>query len=317
MYADAGNLTLINDTITRNTSDVGSGLYAAQPATVTLGNTVVAQDTANLAEPDVAGFNSTFTSLGGNFIGIVADGVSGFNQPGDHTGTPAVPIDPQLGPLQLNGGSTLNRKPFIDSLLLGAGNDNLTRSSSYILNTDQAGDYRTFFGTVDIGAMETRSGLSDYIFTVNSTDSSMTRTDVLTLPEAVRAEQRHAQLLPTVAPATGAAHPQSNSRWRHHPVRSRTCRGDHQLVGGTGHELRTDRPGDRQPRHHRRADRRSDHQPKRLGEQPAAVRCRAHRRAHAAGPDADRWRGPGRQRGERRQRRRWRRWRLPASAGPS
>jgi hypothetical protein len=185
VYAAAsGNLTLINDTITRNTSDVGGGVYAANNATVNIGNTVVAQDTGRAAEPDVASFSRTLNSLGHNFIGIDTADVSGFNQAGDRTGTTALPLDPLLGDLQMNG-PTLSRKPLLDSPLIGTGDPGLTGTNTYYLPTDQAGNSRTRFLTTDIGSIEALSGITVTTLIVNSTDSSTTRTDVLTLPEAV------------------------------------------------------------------------------------------------------------------------------------
>ncbi len=194
VYAENGTVNLINDTITNNTADIAGGVYAGGDASVNVGNSVIAQNTARIAEPDVYASiatdlngnvldRSTLSSLGHNFIGAVAADASVFTQPGDLAGTPAAPINPLLGPLQLNGGATLNQEPLADSFLLGAGSTAL--ATSYNLTTDQTGFARSINGAVDIGADEAETGLRGATLTVNSTDGTESPTNALTLAEAV------------------------------------------------------------------------------------------------------------------------------------
>jgi hypothetical protein len=117
---------------------------------VTFVNMLVAGNTINSGDnssgPDLKG---KFISGGHNLIGI-AEGANapGFNGPGDRTGTAASPLDPNLGPLQNNGGPTQTMLPLPGSPLLGAGDASLAPT------TDQRGLSRPTGGPTDIGAVQ-------------------------------------------------------------------------------------------------------------------------------------------------------------------
>ena len=85
--------------------------------------------------PDLAG---DFTSQGFNLISI-SDGSTGFTNGihADQVGTDAAPINPQLGPLQMNGGPTPTHALLPGSPAIDQGN-------SFGLHTDQRGDPRPF-----------------------------------------------------------------------------------------------------------------------------------------------------------------------------
>ncbi|BDI19224.1 hypothetical protein ANSO36C_50260 [Nostoc cf. commune SO-36] len=178
-------VSLINSTITNNTGDsngdgVGNGggvfssesdIYNAPLAVV--GNTIIAgnfdKSTSGDINSDVSG--SSFTDLGNNLIG---------NQTGSTSfttstlvGTNASPIDPKLGPLQNNGGSTLTYSLLADSPAINAGNNSLVATT---VTTDQRGNgfNRIFNGTVDIGAYEVQSPITP--LPVN-TDTVVTNTN--------------------------------------------------------------------------------------------------------------------------------------------
>ncbi len=51
IYADGGTLNLISDTITRNSSDIAGGVYISPGSTVNIGNTIIAQNTAQALKP--------------------------------------------------------------------------------------------------------------------------------------------------------------------------------------------------------------------------------------------------------------------------
>ena len=137
MYDDGGTLTLTDVTVAGNTAAAGGGLFLAggvsgaagevgitERATVTivnctvsgnsaakggglndpggsssLGNTIVAGNTASSSGPDVTG---TFASQGHNLVGKT-DSSSGWVG-SDLTGTVARPLNPMLSPLGSDGG---------------------------------------------------------------------------------------------------------------------------------------------------------------------------------------------------------------------
>src|SRR5262249_38507237 len=123
---------------------MGGGLD--NDGTATLGNTIVAGNTANTNGPDVYG---PVASLGNNLIGET-DGSSGWVG-SDLTGTIAMPLEPLLAPLDYYGGPTETVALLPGSPAIGAGNIALIPSG---VTTDQRGYTRTYSGNVDIGAFE-------------------------------------------------------------------------------------------------------------------------------------------------------------------
>ena len=118
-----------------------------QSGPVTLGNTIVATNTASTG-PDVDG---TVTSKGHNLIGKT-DGSSGWVG-SDLTGTIASPLNPLLAALGNYGGPTQTMALLPGSPAIDAGNNALIPGG---VTTDQRGTGypRTVNGTVDIGAFE-------------------------------------------------------------------------------------------------------------------------------------------------------------------
>ena len=104
-----GSLFLTNCTISGNScpgDGYGGGIYN-YGGTVTLRNTIIAGNTATQSGPDCYG---AFASAGFNLIGAV-NGSTGWGALGDQLGTTNSPINPVLGPLQDNGGSTPTMAP--------------------------------------------------------------------------------------------------------------------------------------------------------------------------------------------------------------
>lgn len=145
-----GGGSILGATISGNagTSGHGSGFQAPSGASnggifvpinsqnTQIGNTVIAGNTAQngSAAPDAEG---PFGSLGFNLIGI-GDQSSGWNTSnGDQVGTTGVALNPQLGPLQNNGGQT-------DTMMLLAGSPAIDQGKSFGLTTDQLGQPRPF-----------------------------------------------------------------------------------------------------------------------------------------------------------------------------
>jgi len=134
--------------------------------TATLGNTIVAGNTASASGPDALG---TVASQGNNLVGET-DGSSGWVS-SDLTGTIATPLNPLLAPLGNYGGPTQTMALLPGSPAIDAGNNGLIPSG---VTTDQRGLPRIVNGTVDIGAFES-SG-----FTIKVTSGSGQSAGVLT-----------------------------------------------------------------------------------------------------------------------------------------
>lgn len=103
-FFDPGTSAITNGTISGNSASEGGGIYQSTYGTQRLRNTLVALNTSSNS-PDL---NGEFTSEGFNLIGNNAGAAITPAQTSDLIGNPASPIDPLLGPLQYNGGSTLS-----------------------------------------------------------------------------------------------------------------------------------------------------------------------------------------------------------------
>ena len=164
-----GTTTLTNCTVSGNSAgDTGGGLYNHDSpySTLTIGNTIVAGNTATTSGPDAVG---TIASQGNNLIGKT-DGSSGWVG-SDLTGTIAAPLNPLLAPLGNYGGPTQTMALLPGSPAIDAGNNALIPAG---VTTDQRGLPRIVNTVVDIGAFES-SG-----FTIAVTSGSGQSTGVLT-----------------------------------------------------------------------------------------------------------------------------------------
>lgn len=132
----------------------GGGLFNFHDGTITVRNTIVAGNNADIG-PDVSG---AFVSQGYNLIGIGDGGdfVDGANH--DQVGNGDEVLDAHLGPLANNGGPTDTR-----ALLFGAPGESspaIDAGSLFGLSTDQRGQPRPADGngdgaaSADIGALE-------------------------------------------------------------------------------------------------------------------------------------------------------------------
>lgn len=166
--SDQSTLNLVNSTITANTSSTGFGGGINNAALVSLGNTIVASNTASTNNE----LSGAFLSLGNNLIRDVGSATGLANQvSGDLIGSGASPVDPLFSPLQDNGGPTLSHALLAGSPAIDAGN------SSGVAANDQTRTTRLLDGnadgaaTVDIGAVEFRDGART--FTVDVTTDSI------------------------------------------------------------------------------------------------------------------------------------------------
>jgi hypothetical protein len=146
-----GQTTIINSTIVNNQAQIGAGIWGETTNGQTvLFNSIVAQNTGS---PDLDGFfnNTSSNNLVGAGTGGVLNGINN-NIVGDSNN----PIDPLLGPLQNNGGTTPTHALLPDSPALDVGNNVATNLRNFFTSppTDQRGLPRISNGIVDLGAYE-------------------------------------------------------------------------------------------------------------------------------------------------------------------
>jgi hypothetical protein len=164
----AGTMTLVNVTVSNNSSDNGTGGLQNED-TVNLANTIIAQNSGKAAVDckTAPPFGST-TSQGYNLLGS-ADGCSITPAAGDKFGTNGSQINAKLGGLTNNGGPTptqalLQGSPAINGGNPGAVSDTEPPADPPALvacrTTDQRGIVRPQLGTCDIGAYEYAPGVA-------------------------------------------------------------------------------------------------------------------------------------------------------------
>lgn len=153
---------LVNTTIADNTA-ISSGGGVSNFGTFSLGNTLIAQNSSAANTRDIIG---TFTSLGTNFIGDIGNALGITSDTSNYWGTSVLPLDPKIGPLQNNGGTTATYALLSGSLAIDAG------TNAGAAANDQTGRNRNLDGdvggvaAVDIGAYEFIP--PELVFTVNS-----------------------------------------------------------------------------------------------------------------------------------------------------
>jgi hypothetical protein len=144
---NGGPLTISNSTLSGNSAGSssfagGGGLYEAG-AVATLEDTIVAHNTGPTSSPDVSG---SLNSQGHNLIAN-SQGGSGY------AATDLLNVDPRLGPLQDNGGSTQTMALLPGSPAIDAGDN----SDAPMWDQRGAPFRRIVNGTIDIGAYEVQA----------------------------------------------------------------------------------------------------------------------------------------------------------------
>jgi hypothetical protein len=140
-----GNLQITSSTIAHNSASRGNGpsgggIYGSGDTTTD--SSIIALNSAPTG-PDFTG-GAALESMGYNIIGNNADATIS-SKPTDQIGTSAAPIDPLLGPLADNGGSTLTHA-------LQAGSPAIDHGDPAAPPQDQRGYGRV--GVPDVGAFE-------------------------------------------------------------------------------------------------------------------------------------------------------------------
>ncbi len=146
---ESPTIVIINSTITANTANSGPGGLNLNGTTVTIQNSIVAN---NNGANNCAVTGGTFTDGGNNLDNGTSCGFSG--AVGQNT-------NPQLGALANNGGVTQTHALLTGSPAINAGNNaKAVDAFGAALTTDQrgAGFARTTNTTVDIGAYEAVTG---------------------------------------------------------------------------------------------------------------------------------------------------------------
>ena len=137
-------MTITNSTVSGNESGGGSscggGIFTDGGSSTTTRSTIIALNNGP-SGPDVCGL---LTSQNFNLVGNDA-GATITPQSSDQIGTPGAPIDPLLGPLQYNGGTTFTQALQPNSPAINSGDPNAPAR-------DQRGYIRA--GVPDIGAFE-------------------------------------------------------------------------------------------------------------------------------------------------------------------
>ena len=154
IFASSGTTNLYNVTISNNTADAfstnnGDGGGVSGTGTVNIRNSIIAGNfdgtSAGTQHPDCSG---TLTSQGYNLIQSTIGCTINGSPRGNITG-----VNPDLGPLQGNGGNTLTHALQTGSPAIDAGNPSgCADQNSVDLTTDQRGYAR--IGICDMGAYE-------------------------------------------------------------------------------------------------------------------------------------------------------------------
>lgn len=196
------SLTISGSTIVNNSGDITCGGIFVQPIAyvqpVLLYDSIIADNVLGAAPPagsysDVAGAISPASSF--NLIGD-GTGMTGLaaSVNGNMIGTDANPLNPELGPLQNNGGPTLTMAPLPYSPAVDHGGPDPVGDD--YTSTDQTGNPRivaqpdSVFAVGgdgrDIGAVELPIQ-TPTVLTVNSTADAVPPAGVLTLRQAIEA----------------------------------------------------------------------------------------------------------------------------------
>ncbi|HYW72647.1 MAG TPA: choice-of-anchor Q domain-containing protein, partial [Pyrinomonadaceae bacterium] len=157
IYNVLGTLTVNSSTLKGNSADGFGGAIYNDTGTFTLYNSILA---GSLAGGDFFEATPFVSNFGGSYD-LIQDGSFLFFPN-------SIIADPQLGPLQNNGGPTQTFRPAIGSPVIDGGDPSFTPPPA----TDQRGLARVAAGRIDIGAVET-------LYAINATAGTPQSAQVL------------------------------------------------------------------------------------------------------------------------------------------
>lgn len=174
--------TLIHVTVANNSANKGGGIYVDSAGSLTIKNTLLADNSATSQGPDCFRPSSTVNSLGYNLLedagncpltGVTAGNITG--------------VDAVLGLLANNGGPTQthalnNNSPAIDAVPTA----NCTDAQNQSLTTDQRGQPRPFGPACDIGAYEGGTVVGPATLTITLGSNSPTTGTTYTRGQTLR-----------------------------------------------------------------------------------------------------------------------------------
>ena len=149
VFANFQSLSISDSTITSNTAGFGGGIIVDHPsatATLDLTNSIVADNSSDIATGFTVSINANFSLIGDNSGTSLASTSGSPDSQGNLVGSSSAPIVSSLGALTDNGGLTQTHALLPGSPAIDAGN------SSLVL--DQRGLDRVIGSSADIGAFE-------------------------------------------------------------------------------------------------------------------------------------------------------------------
>jgi len=161
-------VSLSNSTVSGNAASANGGGINIQNTffspSLTIENTIVAGNTAGITAPDLLPDPDGTLTINHSLIGV-ADGLIIAGNAGNLTGTAANPLDPLIGPIANNGGTTHTHALLPGSPAFNAGNPSFDPN---VLTPPRVNDQRGFAfdrvvgGRIDIGSVETGATSADF-----------------------------------------------------------------------------------------------------------------------------------------------------------
>lgn len=146
-------LSLTYSTVTENSANNGGGIYnngtVAQSDSITINNTILANNSASNSEPDLHVTGTGSVTLGGtNLLSSLEDQTI----LSDTSPSPVIATDPKLAGLGYYGGPTMTMHPLTGSPAILAGDDTLRQNELGFILLDQRGF--SLFSPPTIGAVK-------------------------------------------------------------------------------------------------------------------------------------------------------------------